>query len=430
MISVNRVAGFAEMEEARSLLERLSFVKLVFVDLFGSARALQVPASRLIHNERPAVYFDGSAIEGRTRLLEEDMLLVPDFSTLMDAGNGIGRAFCRVETPDGLSWPVDPRTALISYCNRSAGSTASGLVRRWSASAELEFYILQPDQRPVDRGGYFADIESVGIKVARSVAKRMHALGINVSGMHHEAGPGQYEIDLPALDPVAIADAIILAKQMIVEEARVAGLTVTFAARPLAGEPGSGLHLHQHIEGAAVTPSLSSDAEAIIAGVLDHAGGLIALAAPSPNSYRRLHAGPEAPGLVIWAHENRSALVRVGMSIDGKASIEFWAADPTCNPYLLVTGLLAVEQAGLDEESRAGRPVEEEPRGFDPAALEVAPRLLPRNLDEALDALLDDEFLCDAFDDRLLSRLVEGSRNEIEAANATIGNMELLSYLE
>ncbi|MHB8262703.1 MAG: glutamine synthetase family protein [Acidimicrobiales bacterium] len=426
---MSRDASSSQLEEVRSLLERLSFVRLVFVDLFGSARSLQVPASRLLQGEHPGVYFDGSAIEGRTRLLEEDMLLIPDFSTLMDMGNGIGRAFCRVDTPDGLAWPVDPRTSLLDFCDNPGGPVA-GLVKRWTASAELEFYVLRPDLKPVDRGGYFADIEGAGIRVARTVAKRMHALGIRVSGIHHEAGPGQYEIDLPALDPVALADAIILAKQMIAEEARAADLTVTFAARPLDGEPGSGLHLHQHIEGATMVPSLSPDAEAMIAGILYHARGLVALAAPSPNSYRRLHAGPEAPGMAIWAHENRSALVRVGASTDGKPSIEFRASDPTCNPYLLVIGLLAAEQAGLAEGFRVGQPVEEEPMGFDPAALEVAPRLLPRNLDEALDALLDDEVLCDAFDDRLLSRLVEGSRTEMEAANAKVGSTELLSYLE
>ncbi len=415
-------------EEVRAILEGLSLVRLVFVDMFGAVRSCQIPTARLLHDVHPKLNFDGSAIEGRTRLLEEDMLLVPDFSTLISRGNAhtghaVGMAFCTVETPDGEAWPVDPRTALIRTCQE-----VSGLANRWTASAELEFYILQPDLLPVDGGGYYSDLEGVGTSICRAVADTLHTLRLPISGMQHEAGPGQYEIDLPALDPVALSDAIILTKQIIAEEVAAHSLRVTFSARPLTDEPGSGLHLHQHIDDAPVTPFLSPDAEAIMAGILKHAKGLTALAAPTANSYKRLHAGPEAPGMVIWAHANRSALLRVGMSTEGVPSMEFRAADPSCNPYLLVAGLLAVEAAGLSSGGNPGKPVEEEPTGFDPTAAKIAPKPLPRNLDEALDALSDDEVLCDAFDNRLLNRLIEGSRGEIDAANQRVSSDDVDVY--
>ncbi len=427
---MTREIDTGETVETRAILEGLSFVRLVFVDMFGSIRSCQVPAARLLHDAHPKLNFDGSAIEGRTRLLEEDMLLVPDFSTLTNrgrthTGHATGMVFCTVETPDGEAWLVDPRTALISTCQE-----LSDLANRWTASAELEFYILQPDLHPADRGGYYSDLEGVGTAVCRAVAGILHTLNLPISGMHHEAGPGQYEIDLPALDPVTLADAIILTKQMIAEEAAVNDLKVTFAARPLTNEPGSGLHLHQHIEDAPVVPFLSPEAEAIMAGILEHARGLTALAAPTANSYKRLHAGPEAPGMVIWAHANRSALLRVGTSTEGVPSIEFRAADPSCNPYLLVAGLLTVEAAGLSNGGHPGRPVEEESTGFDPTAAKVAPKPLPRNLDEALDALMDDEVLCDTFDSRLLNRLIEGSRGEIDAANQQVSIDELDIYTQ
>ena len=425
---MTRTTDTGETVEIRAILEGLSFVRLVFVDMFGSIRSCQIPAARLLHDARPKLNFDGSAIEGRTRLLEEDMLLVPDFSTLTNigrvhAGHATGMVFCTVETPDGEAWPVDPRTALIRTCQE-----VPDLSGRWTASAELEFYMLQPDLRPADRGGYYSDLEGTGTAICREVANTLHRLNLPISGMHHEAGPGQYEIDLPALNPVALADAIILTKQIIAEESAAKGLLVTFAARPLTNEPGSGLHLHQHIEGAPVIPFLSPEAEAVMAGILEHARGLTALAAPTANSYKRLHAGPEAPGMVIWAHANRSALLRVGMSIEGIPSIEFRAGDPSCNPYLLVAGLLAVEAAGMSNRGHPGRPVEEEPTGFDPTAAKIAPNPLPRNLDEALDALSDDEVLYDAFDSRLLNRLIEGSRGEIDAANQQISIDELDVY--
>ena len=144
-------------------------------------------------------------------------------------------------------------------------------------------------------------------------------------------------------------------------------------------------------------------ARSFIAGQLAHAVGLAALAAPKINSYKRLHSGPEAPSQVVWGRSNRAALVRVGSSVDRQPAIEFRLADPAANPYLLVGGLLAAASHGLDESLDPGPPFDEDLGGFDPATAEsMQLRPLPRDLDEALDALLADDVLVDAFDSRLL----------------------------
>lgn len=257
--------------------------------------------------------------------------------------------------------------------------------------------------------------------------------------IHLESGPGQYELDLAAQPALALADGLFLTKQVLREEATRAGLRVTFMARPFLKEAGSGLHLHQFRDQPAGTGDglfdrkggLTADGRAFVAGQLVHAPGLTALAAPNINSYKRLHSGLEAPGDIIWSHHNRSALVRVGETGEQGLAIEFRLADPAANPYLLIAGLLAAAAHGLDAGLDPGAPAEEDIGGFDPmtaSAMQI--HSLPRDLDGALDALVADDVLVDAFDSRLLSRLVDGRRMEAEDFRAQVTPWEVEHYLD
>ena len=406
-------------------LNGVSWVGLTFVDVFGLLNSVQLPAERFDAAVKEGEPFDGSALEGRARYLEADMLLRPDPDTVMRLGNGLARAVCDVLTLDGKPWPGDPRTAL-----EAVAASVADLAERWSAGVELEFYLLLPDGAPVDRGGYFDDVvEGPGAATVRAAADRLRACGLNIEACHHEAGPGQYELDLAALPPVALADALVFAKQVVKETAAAAGLRATFMPRPFDAEPGSGLHLHQHVAGLVVDGALGEDGSAFVAGQLAHARGLSALAAPTVNSYKRLHAGPEAPGAVVWAHKNRAALIRLSSFRGREASIEYRGADPSANPYLLIAGLLASAAHGLEADLELPPPLEEDVGTFDPAsagAIRYEP--LPRDLDDALDALLADDVLADTFDRQLLSRLVDGRRAEAEEYRAHVTGWEVDRY--
>ena len=408
--------------------EQLRWVRLVFVDVFGGAHAVVLPAGRFSLAVEKGAPFDGSALEGRARHLEADMLLKPDPSTLLSVGGGQARAACTVLGPDGRPWPADPRTALSALLDRIGDLAGS-----YRAAAELEYYLLDEDGLPLDRGGYFADLEGSGMVVARAAADRLAASGVEVISSHLEAGPGQYELDLASMAPMALADGVVFAKEVLREEAAALGLRVTFMARPFAGQAGSGLHLHQELDGALLDDKgvLTSQGRAFVAGQLTHAAGLAALAAPNVNSYKRLHSGPEAPADVVWGHLNRAALVRVGWSGERRPAIEFRLADPSANPYLLIGGLRAAAADGMEAELDPGSPFEEDPGGFDPAAATtIQVRPLPRDLDGALDALLADDVLVDAFDSRLLSRLVDGRRAEAEDYRAQVTAWEIDRYLD
>jgi glutamine synthetase len=403
------------------------WARLVFVDVFGGAHAVLVPADRLDHAFGHGSVIDGSALEGRSRHIEVDMLLMPDPASVVEWGDGDLRVACSVVHPDGTPWPADPRTALAGIVG-SAGEVAEG----YEVAAELEFYLLDADGVPVDHAGYFAEITSPGSEVTTRAAERLGRYGIEVVNVHAEAGAGQYELDLGPLAPVAAADSLVLAKAVLREVAGDAGLVATFMPRPLPDEPGSGLHLHQHLgrRGWDDHGRLDAFGQAVVAGQLAHARGLAALAAPNVNSYKRLHAGPEAPGPVVWGRSNRASVIRVAASVQQRASVEFRLADPAANPYLLIGGLLACAAHGVEEGMEPGPSFEEDGGGYDPVtAQSVAVRLLPRHLDDALDALLADDVLVDAFDGRLLSRLVDGRRAEAEAYRSQVTAWEVDRYL-
>ena len=411
-----------------STLDGINWVRLSFVDVFGVGHSMQIPATRFDAAVKEGEPFDGSALEGRARLLETDMRLQPDASTLVRIGHGLARAVCNVLTFDGHRWPGDPRTALVSVVE-----DLGDLAQEYTASVELEFFLLDERGEPMDRGGYFDEDEGRGSSVVRAAADRLGEYGVDVDACHHEAGPGQYEIDLAAIGPIALADAVVLTKQVIREEATSARLRATFMPRPFADEPGSGLHLHQRVPGRffADDGSLDETGSGFVAGQLLHARALSALAAPTVNSYKRLHSGAEAPTAAVWAHVNRGALIRVSSYMGRDASIEFRGADPSANPHLLLAGLLVAGADGIERELSLPPAVEEDLGGFDPAGSDsVRFDALPRDLDDALDALLSDDVMVDAFDRQLMSRLVDGRRAEAAAYRNQVTGWEVERYLD
>lgn len=408
-------------------LEGIDWVRLSFVDVFGVGHAVQLPADRFPAAAEEGTPFDGSALEGRARLLESDMLLRPDPASLVPLGGGLARAVCTVLTLDRSPWPGDPRATLLALVD-----DVPDLAADWTGSAELELYLTDAVGEPLDRGGYFDDAEGEGATLVRQVAARLADYGVAIDACHHEAGPGQYELDLAPLPPTALADALVLAKQTARDVSVERGRRVTFMARPFDGEAGSGLHVHQRsaqlLEG---DGKLSADGRRFVAGQLTHARALSALAAPTVNSYKRLHSGPEAPSAAVWAHTNRAALVRISSYRGHEASIEYRGGDPSTNPYLFIAGLLVAGADGIETELELGPPAEEQPGGFDPSGGDsVRYDPLPRSLDEALDALLADDVFVDALDSQLLSRLIDGRRAEAEDYRSHVTGWERERYFD
>jgi len=176
---------------------------------------------------------------------------------------------------------------------------------------------------------------------------------------------------------------------------------------------------------------LTPTGRAFLAGQLEHARGLSALASPTVNSYKRLHSGPEAPSTVVWAHVNRGALIRLSPTGPDGATLEFRGADPSANPYLLFAGLIISAAHGIGTQVELPPAFEEEIGSFDPAAIDSSrAEPLPRDLEEALSALQNDDVLVDAFDAQLLSRLFDGRQAEASEYRAQVTPWEVDLYLE
>jgi glutamine synthetase len=232
----------------------------------------------------------------------------------------------------------------------------------------------------------------------------MEAAGINVEVHHHEVGTaGQAEIDLKFDTLTKMADSVIIYKYMVKNVARQNGLTATFMPKPLFADNGSGMHTHQSLwkDGDTVMydesgyAGLSDIARFYIGGLLKHASALLALSAPTTNSYKRLVPGYEAPINLVYSQRNRSAICRIPMySGNPKAKrVEFRAPDPSCNPYLCFAALLMAGLDGVQKQIDPGEPIDKDLYDLPP---EEAAKVMntPGSLADVLDALeADHEFL-------------------------------------
>ncbi len=283
--------------------------------------------------------------------------------------HGTARMFCDILTPDGEPSLADPRNAL-----KRALAKASDRGFTFYTHPEVEFYLFEQMANstdkpvPVDNGGYFDHLARGSTHDFRRAAITMlESMGISVEYSHHEAGPGQNEIDLRYADALTTADNLMTFRTVVKEVALEQGVFATFMPKPLADQPGSGMHTHLslfegdrnafHEPGAQF--ELSTTGRQFIAGLLVHAAEVTAVTNQYVNSYKRLWGGQEAPSYVCWGHNNRSALVRVPMYKPGKGNssrIEYRGIDSAANPYLAFAVMLAAGLKGIEEATSCPTP--------------------------------------------------------------------------
>ena len=432
-------AAVRRLEEAHA-----RHVQLQFVDLFGAVKSVNVPASRFAEVCERGEWFDGSAIEGFARVLENDMYLIPDPATLSPASwlpGGAMRVFCHVRTPDGEVFPGDARAVLADQLQRAAD-----LGFAYRVGCEVEFFVFEVGHgdrpRSSDLASYFDETLDVATRAREELVARLTELGIPVESSHHEVSPGQHEIDLALQDALAAADAVVLLR-LVARSAVDPRLRASFMPKPLSGQSGSGLHTHQELLGLASGSNLFFDADDryhlsplarhFIAGQLEHAAALAGISAPLVNSYKRLVPGYEAPTHITWAHSNRSALIRVPRASRAAAEstrVELRCPDSSCNPYLTFAAMLAAGLDGIERELPLAPPLEEQAYELGPEAAESRyVRALPGSLNEAVAALTSDEVIMEALGGELVARLAEAKRLEWQEFSSHVTDWELARYL-
>jgi glutamine synthetase len=434
---------------ARVETEGILFVNLQFTDVMGIVKSVTIPARVFGHVIDGGQWIDGSSIAGFTRIAESDMYLIPDLSTFTVVPwerdpYPTARCVCWVFNPNGDPFPGDPRAVLYRQLERLA---ERGFL--YKTGPELEFFLFsktgdQIDPLPHDRGSYFDLSTDLASTVRKDMVIALEQMGIDVEASHHEVAIGQHEIDFEYGDAIATADRAVTFKYVLKAIAQKHGLHATFMPKPLEGINGSGMHVHQSFaaiaDGAnafvdASDPyGLSAIAKQFIAGQLHHARGLCAVIAPLVNSYRRLVPGFEAPVYVSWARTNRSALVRVPAIRGGHTAatrIELRCPDPSCNPYLAFSAMLAAGLDGIDRDLPLPEPVEENLYHFSDDDLKRRNiPTLPATLGEATDEMERDDVVRAALGDHVFERLIEAQRTEWDEFRRHVSAWERERYLE
>lgn len=436
-------------EEIRSLVksEHVEFLRLMFTDLMGSIKNVEVPTSQLDKLLDNKLMFDGSSIDGFVRIEESDMYLIPDLSTWMVFPWGsehgrVARLICEVYTADGKPFTGDPRNNLIRLMGemKDAGFTS------FNIGPEPEFFLFKMDENgdPTlklnDKGSYF-DLApmDLGENCRRDIVLEMEKMGFEVEAAHHEVAPGQHEIDFKYADALEAADNIQTFKLVVKTIARQYGLFATFMPKPLEGINGSGMHLNMSLSTAAGNAfydpkgelELSDTAYHFLGGLLSHARSFTAIVNPLVNSYKRLVPGFEAPVYVAWSGSNRSPLVRVPSARGNSTRLEIRSVDPAANPYLAIAAVL---EAGLDGIRNQITPEDSVDRNI--YVMDEGERQenhisnLPDNLHNATKALQADPVMKSALGDHLYQSFVEAKRLEWASYRQSVTKWERDQYLE
>jgi len=433
----------------RTVEERgVRLIRLWFTDVLGQLKSVAISPAELENAFEEGMHFDGSAIDGFSRVQESDVLAKPDPNTFellpwAKADDDISaRMFCDILNHDGTPFEGDPRQVLKRNLDR-----AHDLGFQFMVAPEMEFFYFasgDPSKplEPLDSGSYFdlttADMAS---DLRKRTIAMLEAMGIPVEYSFHEDAPSQHEIDLRYTDALTMADNVMTFRLVVREIALEQGAYATFMPKPLTGVQGSGMHTHMSLfEGdsnafhdSGDPYGLSKVAYGFIAGLLRHGPEITAVTNQLVNSYKRLIVGYEAPTFLTWARNNRSALVRIPVTKGGKQSstrIEFRSPDPACNPYLAFSAMLAAGLKGIEEGYEI--PPEAAANVFELTPEERAAdgiRSLPQSLSDALDAMEGSEVVAEALGEHIFEWFLRNKRAEWFDYKSQVTPFELARYL-
>lgn len=424
--------------------KKVAFIRLWFTDVLGFLKSFDIPVEELSGALKEGMGFDGSSIEGFSRIEESDMVVKPDPNTFqiipwIQEKRPVARMFCDVLEPGGKPFSGDPRYVLKKNLDETR---KMGYV--FNVGPELEYFYFRNagGTEILDKGGYF-DLTpmDIGQDLRRKTVLMLEKMGIEVEYWHHEVANSQHEIDLRYNDAMTMADNVMTYRMVVKEVAMQNNLYATFMPKPVYGINGSGMHTHMSLfkgnKNAFFDPRdkfhLSRTAKYFIAGLLKHAGEICSVCCQWINSYKRLVPGYEAPVYVSWAQRNRSALVRVPVYKPGKEKatrIELRNPDPACNPYLAFSVMLA---AGL-EGIRKRYPLSPEVTNNIYAMTEEERKKagiesLPEDLYEAIKITEKSALVRKALGDRVFEYFIRNKKDEWDEYRKQVTKHELEKYL-
>ena len=426
------------------------FIRLWFTDVLGQLKSFSINSSELEDAFEGGMGFDGSSITGFNPIEESDMIAMPDpasFAILpwRAEENATARMFCDVQVPGGEPYEGDPRWILRRALERASEHGLRRLQHRPRARVLLlsrRRARRSGTPEMLDEGGYF-DLTTLdaGSDVRRETILALEQLGIHVEYAHHEVGPSQHEVDMRFKDALAMSDDCMTYRITVKEYAMKHGMHATFMPKPLFGENGSGMHVHQSLYKDGRNAFYDADdqyflsrvAKSFIAGQLRHAREIAPLFAQWVNSYKRLVPGYEAPVYLAWSRRNRSALIRVPLYHPGKEQAtraELRCPDPACNPYLCFAGMLHAGLEGIEKGYELPEPMEQNLYHLTPEErTQQGIEQLPENLGEAIELAAESELVLRVLGEHTFKRFIEIKREEWEEYRVQVTPWEVDRFL-
>ncbi|MDR0822667.1 MAG: type I glutamate--ammonia ligase [Endomicrobium sp.] len=425
--------------------EGVKFIRLQFTDILGHLKNVAITASQIEKALDNKCMFDGSSIEGFTRIEESDMYLFPDLDTFTifpwrPQDGKVARLICDVYTTDGKPFAGCPRSALKRVLKEAADLGYS-----FNVGPECEFFFFLNDEngKPTintqDEAGYFdlAPID-LGENARREICLALEKMSFEIEASHHEVARGQHEIDFKYANALTAADNINTFKMVVKTIAQKHGLHATFMPKPIFGINGSGMHTNMSLftsKGNAFYDEkgelqLSETAYNYIGGLINHVRSITAVTNPTVNSYKRLVPGYEAPVYIGWSAKNRSILIRIPAARGNSTRLELRCPDPTANPYLSLALCLA---AGLDGIKNKTKP----PKSADFNLFTMSPadrakhgiKGLPTDLNDALNEFKKSELVKKTLGEHIFSHYIEAKDAEWFDYITKVSQWELDNYL-
>jgi glutamine synthetase len=433
----------------RTVEERgVRLIRLWFTDVLGNLKSLAISPAELDNALSDGMTFDGSSIDGFSRVQEADVLAIPDPDTFEllpwgDPQAPEARVFCDIHNLDGTPFQGDPRQILRRHVKAAHDSGLTFYV-----APDVEFFYFeklvagQPPV-PIDDGGFFdLTTNDVTGELRKRTIRTLETMGIPVEYSFHEDAPGQQEIDLRHTDALTMADSVMTFRLAVREIAARNGVHATFMPKPLEGLQGSGMHLHMSLfrgddnafYDEADDYDLSDTAKSFMAGLLRHAAEITAVTNQTVNSYKRLVPNFEAPVHISWARNNRSGLIRVPITKNSNPNatrIEYRSPDPACNPYLAFSLLLAAGMKGVEEGYEL--PDEADANLFeieDDVLEKLGITQLPQSLNDALVTMERSELVQEALGEHIFEWFLRNKRSEWRAYKTQVTPFETNRYLK
>ena len=374
--------------------EDVKFIRLAFCDIYGVQKNISVQRGELERAFESGIPIDASYISGFGGDYGEDVWLHPEASTITvlpwrPEHGRVVRMFCTLTYADGTPVKTDTRALLkqaVSYARKKGYS--------FHFKSELQFYLFKTDENgenthiPYDNAGYM-DIAPLdkGENVRREICLTLEQMGITPESSHHEAGPGQNEIDFKYADPLTSADNTVTFLSVVRTIAARNGLYADFSPKPFADKSGSALHIAMSVH--------SKNGEAVtdfaVAGVLDHIAAMTVFLNPEDNSYQRF-GRLKAPKYITWSAKNRAQLISVQLTRNGNPCLQLRSPDPRANPYLAFALMIYAAVDGIENRT-ALQPSTDKDILFMAAEEQKAYRLLPNSVDKARNAAADNGFI-------------------------------------